>query len=55
VAHIFNPSTWKAEAGKSLQTSLSYILNSRIAGATQRNPVSESKQNKTKTKKGRQA
>jgi hypothetical protein len=41
VAHTFDPSTWEAEAGR--------FLSSRIARATQRNPVS--KKTKTKTKK----
>jgi hypothetical protein len=41
VAHAFNPSTWKVEAGG--------FLSSRTGWATQRNPVSK-KQNKTKKK-----
>ena len=52
VAHSFNPSTWEAEAGRSLEFyefegSLVYRSSFRIAMAMQRNPVSE-KKNKTK-------
>jgi hypothetical protein len=43
VAHAFNPSTWEAEAGR--------FLSCRPTRATQRNPVSKTKQNKTKNKK----
>jgi hypothetical protein len=41
VAHAFNPSTWKAEAGgiSEFKASLVYRVKSRIAKATQRNPV----------------
>jgi hypothetical protein len=44
VAHAFNPSIWEAEAGGFLV----YIVSSRTARATQRNPVSK---NKNKTEK----
>jgi hypothetical protein len=49
VAHTFNPSTWEAEAGGSLEfeASLVYKVSSRTARAIQRNPVSK----KTKKKK----
>ena len=41
VALAFNPSTREAEAGRSLEfkVSLVYRVNSRIAKATQRNPI----------------
>jgi hypothetical protein len=54
VAHIFNPSTWEAEAGNSeFETSLVYRVSSRTARATQRNPVSKkTKQKKVKGWKG---
>jgi hypothetical protein len=49
VVHAFNPSTWEAEAGRSLslsfawssefEASLVYKVSSRTARATQRNPV----------------
>jgi hypothetical protein len=47
VAHVFNPRTWEAEAGRFLSSrpSLVYKVSSRTARATQRNPVS--KKNKT--------
>lgn len=44
VAHTFNPSTWKGEAGGFMV----YRVSSRTARATQGNPVSK---NKTKTTK----
>ena len=44
VAHAFNPSNWEAEAG------LIYKVSFRTARATQRNPDSKTKQNKTKQK-----
>jgi hypothetical protein len=50
VAHVFNPSTWEAEAGRRIsefEASLVYQVSSRTARATQRNPVSK----KTKKKK----
>jgi hypothetical protein len=48
VAYVFNPSTWKAEAGVSLEfeASLVYRVSSRTARATQRNPVSKKKKKK---------
>ena len=51
VVHAFNPSSWEAEAGGSLEfaASLVYRVSSRTARATQRNPVS--KKNKTKNRK----
>ena len=48
VVHAFNPSTW--EAGSS-RPALTTELSSRIAKATQRNPVWKKKTNKNKTKK----
>jgi hypothetical protein len=56
VEHAFNPSTCKAEAGRSLEfkASLVYRVSSRTARATQRNPVSKNKDkqtNKNKNKK----
>jgi hypothetical protein len=54
VIHTFNFSTSKAEAGGSsceFKVSLVYRVNSRIAKATQRNPVSN-KTNKTDQKLG---
>jgi hypothetical protein len=47
VAHIFNPSPWKAEAGRRIsefQASLVYEANSKTARAIQRNTVSKNKQ-----------
>jgi hypothetical protein len=46
VAHTFNPSTWEAEAGGSLEfeASLVYKVSSRTARAIQRNPVSKKQQ-----------
>jgi len=43
VSQVFNPTTWKAEAGRSeFQTSLIYKENSRPAKTVrERNPVSE--------------
>jgi hypothetical protein len=53
VAHAFNPSMWEAEAGviSEFWASLVYRVNSRIARATQRNPVSKKNKKKNKTKK----
>jgi hypothetical protein len=50
VAHAFNPSTWEAEAGGSLEfeASLVYRVSSRTTRATQRNPVSKKKKKKKK-------
>jgi hypothetical protein len=54
VAHAFNLSTWKAEAGagESLEfkASLVYRMSSRIARATQRDPVSKKITNKQTNK-----
>ena len=44
VVHTCNPSTWEAEAGRSL--GLVYRGSSRTARATQRHPVSEKKKKK---------
>ena len=42
VAHAFNPSTWKAEAGRFLKTlGQPGLVSSRIAKAAQRNAVSK--------------
>ena len=43
VAHTFNPSTWEAEAGGSLEfeARLVYRVSSRTAGGTWRNPISK--------------
>jgi hypothetical protein len=44
--HAFNPSAWEAEAGRiEFEASLVYRMGSRIARTTQRNPVSENKNN----------
>jgi hypothetical protein len=55
VVHAFNPSTWEAEAGGSLESeaSLVYRVSSRTARATQRNRL-KTKQNKTKQNKTKQ-
>ena len=50
VVHTFNPSTWEAEAGYELKASLVYSVSSRIARATQRNPVLKKQKIKIKTK-----
>jgi hypothetical protein len=49
VALAFNPSTWEAEAGQSLESEASqvYRVSSKTARTTQENPVSKTK---TKTK-----
>jgi hypothetical protein len=46
--HTFNPSTWEAEAGGFLSSrpAWSYKVSSRIARATQRNPISKKKKKK---------
>ena len=50
VTHAFNPSTREAEAGRFLSLKPAWsTVSSRIARATQRNPVS--KQNKVKQNK----
>ena len=53
VAHTFNPSTWEAEAGGSLEfkASLVYRVSCRAARTTQRNPVSKNKKQKQKQNK----
>ena len=50
VADAFGPSTWEAKAGGFLEfeARLVYIVSSRTAKATQRNPVSEKKEKKKK-------
>ncbi|MCV4939129.1 hypothetical protein OFC17_30570, partial [Escherichia coli] len=51
VAHTFNPNTWEAEAGRSLEfkVSLVYIASSRTARAIQqRDHVSGENNNKNK-------
>jgi hypothetical protein len=49
VMHIFNFSTWAAEAGKSLEfkVSLVYRMSSRAARTTQRNPSPKRKSGRT--------
>ena len=55
MAHTFIPNTQEAEAGrylfKLIKASLVYRISSRIARATQRNPVSEKNFRKENTKK----
>ena len=53
VAHTFNPSTWEAEAGGSLEfeASLVYKVSSRTARAIQRNPVSKKQQQQNNNNK----
>jgi len=48
VVHTFNPSTWESKASElcEFKASLVYIVSSKTARATQRNPVSK----KTKPK-----
>jgi hypothetical protein len=42
VAHAFNPSIWEAEAGRAeFEGSVVYRASSKMARATQRNPVSK--------------
>jgi hypothetical protein len=44
--HTYDLSTWEAEAGESeFKASLVYRMNSRIARATQRNPVLKKQNN----------
>jgi hypothetical protein len=44
MSHVFNLSTQEAEAGGSaFKASLVYIVSSRTARATQKNPVSKTK------------
>jgi hypothetical protein len=58
VAHAFHPSTWEAEAGKSLSSRLAWStkVSCSTARATQRNSVlkNKTKQNKTKQNKTKQ-
>jgi hypothetical protein len=49
VAHTFNPSTWKGEAGGFMV----YRVSSRTARATQGNPASKYKTNQNKTKQNK--
>ena len=53
VAHVFNPSTWKTEAGGFLEfkASLVYRVSPRTARATQRNPVSKKMKTNKQTNK----
>ena len=65
MAHDFNPSTWKAEAGRyyhyyyyyyfsalyELEANLVYRVSSRTAKDTQRNPLLKTKKKKEKRKK----
>jgi hypothetical protein len=56
VAHAFNPSTWKAEAGRQIsefEASLVYRVSSRTARSIQRNPVSKTKKTKKQKQKNR--
>jgi hypothetical protein len=46
VVHAYDPSTQKAEAGRSTEASLVYRVNSRTARATQRSPVSKNQKKK---------
>jgi hypothetical protein len=57
VVHAFNPSTWEAEAGRSLEfkASLVYRVSSRTARATQRNPVWKKQKQKNKNKQQQQS
>jgi hypothetical protein len=52
VAHVFNPSTWEVEAGGFLSLRLAWstewLPSSGIARAAHRNPVSKTKNKKTK-------
>jgi hypothetical protein len=48
VAHTFNPSTQEQMNLCELEASLVYKVSSRIAMATQRNPISNTQTNKTK-------
>lgn len=48
-AHVFNPSSWEAEAGGSeIKVSLLYRASPRTSTATQKNPVSKNQPNKQK-------
>jgi hypothetical protein len=50
VAHAFNPSTQKAEAGRFLSLRPAWSTESRTARATQRNSVSKNQKTKKQTK-----
>ena len=52
VAHTFNPSTWEAETGRSLEfaPSLVYNVSSKMAGARE-TPVQKKKKERKKEKK----
>ena len=56
VVHAFNPSSWEAEAGGSLEfaASLVYRVSSRTARATQRNRVLKNQKKKKKKKQQQQ-
>jgi hypothetical protein len=50
VAHAFNPGTWEAEAGQFLSLRPAWsTVSSRTARATQRKPISKTKQTKKKS------
>jgi hypothetical protein len=53
VTHDFNPSTWEAEIGESLEfeDKVVYRVHLRIIKVTHRNPVSAKKKKKKKKKK----
>ena len=52
VAHVFNPSTWEAEAGRFLSSRPAWSrVSSRTARDRQRNPVLRKKKRKEKKKK----
>jgi hypothetical protein len=59
VVHVFNSSTWEAEAGRFLSSRLSlvYRVSSRTAKAIQRNPISKTNKqiNKQKRKENEDA
>ena len=46
MVHAFNPSSWETETGSEFEASLVSRVSSRIAKATQRNPVQKTKQTK---------
>jgi hypothetical protein len=48
VAHVFNPSTWEAEAGGFLSSRPAYLQSEFQARDTQRNPVSKQTNKQTK-------
>ena len=52
--HAFNPSTWKAEAGKSLEfeTRLGYKVSSKTARTvTQKNPILKNQKKKRRRRR----